>query len=96
MSHISHVYETGASLYTTVLAVADQRDPESQWARAKEAVTSAIVGQGATLTHHHAVGRDHAAWLEDEIGPLGLRALRAVKAQWDPSGVMNPGALLEE
>ena len=96
MSHISHVYETGASLYTTVLAVADQHEPERQWQRAKEAVTSAIVGQGATLTHHHAVGRDHAAWLEDEIGPLGLRALRAVKAQWDPSGVMNPGALLEE
>ena len=96
MSHVSHVYETGASLYTTVLAVADQADPVGQWSRAKEAVTSAIMREGATLTHHHAVGRDHAPWLSEEVGPLGIRALRAVKSAWDPSGAMNPGAILEE
>lgn len=96
MSHISHVYETGASLYTTVLAVADQQDPVRQWEAAKRAVTDAIMREGATLTHHHAVGRDHAPWLEAEVGPLGVRALRAVKAAWDPSGAMNPGAVLEE
>ena len=96
MSHVSHVYETGASLYTTVIAVADQHDPVGQWGAAKRAVTDAIMSEGATLTHHHAVGRDHAPWLEDEVGPLGIRALRAVKAAWDPSGAMNPGAVLEE
>ena len=96
MSHISHVYETGASLYTTVLAVADQQDAAAQWAHAKRAVTDEMVRQGATITHHHAVGRDHAPWLVDEVGPLGIRALRAVKGAWDPSGAMNPGALLEE
>ena len=96
MSHVSHVYETGASLYTTVIAVADQHDPVGQWGAAKRAVTDAIMSEGATLTHHHAVGRDHAPWLEDEVGPLGIRALRAVKGAWDPSGAMNPGAVLEE
>lgn len=96
MSHVSHVYETGASLYTTVLAVADQSDPLAQWNHAKRAVTDEIMSQGATLTHHHAVGRDHAPWLADEVGPLGVRAVRAVKGAWDPSGVMNPGAVIEE
>jgi len=96
MSHVSHVYETGASLYTTVIAVADQSDPVGQWARAKRAVTDAIAAEGATITHHHAVGRDHAPWLVGEIGPLGIDVLRSVKQQVDPEGVMNPGNLLPE
>ncbi len=93
MTHVSHVYETGASLYTTVIAVADQSDPHGQWARAKTAVSDAIVSAGGTITHHHAVGRDHAPWLADEIGELGVRVLRAVKATLDPQGICNPGVL---
>ena len=54
----------------------------------------AIAAAGATITHHHAVGRDHAPWLEAETGALGLAALRAVKAELDPAGIMNPGKLL--
>ncbi|MBU6313336.1 MAG: FAD-binding oxidoreductase, partial [Actinomycetales bacterium] len=95
MSHISHVYETGASLYTTVIAVADQGDPVGQWSRAKRAVTDAICEHGGTITHHHAVGRDHAPWLIREIGPLGMDVLESVKSGIDPSSVMNPGVLLE-
>jgi alkyldihydroxyacetonephosphate synthase len=49
---------------------------------------------GGTLTHHHAVGRDHAPWLAAEDGALGVEALRAVKERLDPAGVMNPGKLL--
>ena len=49
---------------------------------------------GATITHHHAVGRDHAAYLEAEIGATGVGALRALKRELDPAGVMNPGKLL--
>lgn len=93
MSHLSHVYETGASLYTTVIAVADQSDPLTQWARAKSAATDAITASGATLTHHHAVGRDHAPWLPSEIGDLGMDVLRATKHAVDPRGVLNPGVL---
>ena len=93
MTHISHVYETGASLYTTVIAVADQSEPVRQWRAAKSAVSEAIVSAGGTITHHHAVGRDHAPWLPREIGPQGVDILRAIKATLDPNGVCNPGVL---
>lgn len=93
LCHVSHVYETGASLYFTVAAAQDD-DPEAQWRRAKSAVTEAMVTAGASVTHHHAVGRDHRPWLEREIGPIGVRVLRAVKAELDPAGILNPGVLL--
>ena len=93
MSHLSHTYETGASLYTTVIAVAEQSDAVAQWRRAKTAASQAIVEAGATITHHHAVGRDHAPWLVDEVGPLGMEVLRAAKATVDPDGTLNPGVL---
>jgi alkyldihydroxyacetonephosphate synthase len=92
--HVSHVYPTGASLYFTVLAAQDAADPAGQWRALKRAATDAIVAAGGTLTHHHAVGRDHAPWLGAEAGPLGLELLRAVKEHCDPAGVMNPGVLL--
>jgi alkyldihydroxyacetonephosphate synthase len=76
-SHVSHLYATGASLYFTVFARADD-DPAAQWRALKSAATDAIMAAGGTLTHHHAVGRDHAPWLEDEDGPLGVEILRAV------------------
>lgn len=93
MTHISHVYETGASLYTTVIAVADRSRPVEQWHRAKIAVTDAIVASGGTISHHHAVGRDHAPWLAGEIGQQGVKVLRAVKSAVDPQGICNPGVL---
>jgi alkyldihydroxyacetonephosphate synthase len=93
LCHVSHVYETGASLYFTV-AAQQQGDGLQQWARAKAAAGDAIVASGATITHHHAVGRDHKPWLTDEVGPVGVEMLRAVKERLDPAGVMNPGALV--
>ncbi len=93
MCHISHLYPTGASLYFTFLARAEA-EPLDQWRRAKSAATDAIVGAGGTITHHHAVGRDHAPWLAREVGDTGLDALRALKADLDPAGIMNPGKLL--
>lgn len=93
MCHISHVYPAGASLYFTCIA-ALSADPASQWAAAKDAASRAIGDTGGTITHHHAVGRDHRPYLADEIGPLGVAILRAVKATLDPNGIMNPGALI--
>jgi alkyldihydroxyacetonephosphate synthase len=92
--HVSHLYPTGASLYFTVFARADASDPAGQWRALKDAATGAIVAAGGTLTHHHAVGRDHAPWLAAEDGPLGAELLRAVKDRCDPAGIMNPGKLL--
>ncbi|HEX6247818.1 MAG TPA: FAD-binding oxidoreductase, partial [Nocardioidaceae bacterium] len=93
LCHISHVYETGASLYFTVAAKQDA-DPLAQWARAKAAASDAMVAAGATITHHHAVGRDHLPWLAEEVGPVGVEILRAVKQRLDPAGVLNPGVLV--
>lgn len=93
LCHISHVYETGCSLYFTVAQKAAE-DSLSQWLTAKAAACNAITEVGATITHHHAVGTDHKPWLSAEIGDLGVSVLRAVKADLDPTGVLNPGVLI--
>ena len=93
LCHISHVYETGCSLYFTVAQKAAE-DTLSQWLAAKAAASDAITAAGATITHHHAVGTDHKPWLAAEIGDLGVSVLRAVKADLDPTGVLNPGVLI--
>lgn len=93
LCHISHVYPAGASLYLTVIAALGE-DPQAQWKTAKDAASRAIGHANGTITHHHAVGRDHRPYLATEIGPLGVELLRAVKAVLDPRGIMNPGALV--
>ncbi|HWB69353.1 MAG TPA: FAD-binding oxidoreductase [Solirubrobacterales bacterium] len=92
--HLSHAYADGASLYFTFIARADQGRAIEQWRKVKHAASEAIVAVGGTITHHHAVGRDHAPYMEPEIGALGIDALRAVKQRLDPTGIMNPGKLL--
>ena len=94
MCHVSHLYPTGASLYFTFLVRQEPGAELDQWQAAKQAAGEAISATGATITHHHAIGRDHAPWLQAEIGELGIAALKAVKAQADPAGIMNPGKLI--
>ena len=93
LCHISHVYRAGASLYFTV-AMREADDGAAQWAPVKQAASDAIRDAGGTITHHHAVGRDHKPWLADEVGAPGVAALRAVKAALDPEGILNPGVLI--
>ncbi len=93
LCHISHVYETGCSLYFTV-AARQAEDPLAQWQAAKVAASDAMIAAGATITHHHAVGTDHKPWFAQEIGEVGVRMLRAVKAEVDPAGILNPGVLI--
>jgi alkyldihydroxyacetonephosphate synthase len=92
MCHISHAYETGASLYFTVLVPRDPQDPVGQWKRAKQQA-SEVISRLGTISHHHAVGVDHAPYLPAEIGELGIEVLAAVKQVLDPAGVLNPGKL---
>lgn len=68
MCHVSHIYPDGASLYFTFLARARRGEELEQWRRAKTAACEAIVAAGATITHHHAVGRDHAPYMRAEVG----------------------------
>jgi alkyldihydroxyacetonephosphate synthase len=92
--HISHLYPTGASLYFTFMARARRGEELAQWAQVKGAACEAIVAAGATITHHHAVGHDHARYVGAEVGDTGVAALRALKRELDPAGIMNPGKLL--
>jgi alkyldihydroxyacetonephosphate synthase len=94
MCHVSHLYPSGASLYFTFLARQERGAELEQWRAAKTAACEAIVGAGGTITHHHAIGRDHVPWMSREIGELGVEALRSVKEQLDPAGILNPGKLL--
>lgn len=93
LCHISHVYETGCSLYFTVAARAAD-DPLPQWLAVKEKVGDSIVEHGGTITHHHAIGTDHKPWLAAEVGPVGVEVLRGLKKAFDPTGVLNPGVLV--
>ncbi len=92
--HLSHAYADGASLYFTFIARSRHGEELEQWRAVKRAACEAIVAGGGTITHHHAVGRDHAPYMEAEVGRTGLDVLRAVKEQLDPAGIMNPGKLL--
>jgi alkyldihydroxyacetonephosphate synthase len=91
--HLSHAYADGASLYFTFVSRRRAGVELDQWRRVKQAASEAIVACGATISHHHAVGRDHAPYMEAEVGKTGLDVLRAVKEQLDPAGIMNPGKL---
>jgi alkyldihydroxyacetonephosphate synthase len=93
MCHISHVYENGASLYFTVVS-AQGGDPVAHWSPAKRAANDAILAAAGTISHHHGVGTDHRDWYIEEIGPVGVGVLQAVKAEIDPAGVLNPGVLI--
>jgi alkyldihydroxyacetonephosphate synthase len=94
--HVSHLYQSGASLYFTWMARQERGAELEQWRAAKAAACDAIVASGGTITHHHSVGRDHAPWMRAEIGELGVEVLRAAKERLDPSGIMNPGKLLPQ
>ncbi|WP_155369954.1 FAD-binding oxidoreductase [Catellatospora vulcania] len=93
LCHISHVYETGASLYFTVVTAYGD-EPVARWQRAKAAANDAIIAAGGTISHHHGVGTEHRDWFAQEIGPLGVDVLRAVKRELDPARVLNPGILV--
>jgi alkyldihydroxyacetonephosphate synthase len=94
MCHVSHLYETGASLYFTFIARQRPGEEIEQWWAVKRAAGDAITRGGGTITHHHAVGRDHAPWMAAEVGDTGVAAIRALKHELDPRGIMNPGKLL--
>jgi alkyldihydroxyacetonephosphate synthase len=94
MGHVSHLYPSGASLYFTFFARQQAGAELEQWRAAKKAASDAIVANGGTITHHHAIGRDHLPWIRAEVGETGLELLRAVKERLDPAGIMNPGKLL--
>jgi alkyldihydroxyacetonephosphate synthase len=91
----THVYADGPAVYFTVIAPAWRGEEVEQWAAIKRAVSDAVIAEGGTITHHHAVGRDHRPWYEQQRPAPFAAALRGAKAAVDPAGIMNPGVLID-
>jgi len=91
----THAYPDGAAPYFTVLAPARRGAELEQWAIVKEAASEAILAAGGTITHHHAVGRDHRPWYDRQRPEPFAAALVAAKAVLDPAGILNPGVLVD-
>jgi alkyldihydroxyacetonephosphate synthase len=98
-THLSHVYAQGSSIYSQFVwktAPGGFAPNFERWQRYKTAVSKVIAEHGGTVSHQHGVGRDHAANLHLEKGPLGMSALATLCAHFDPQGMMNPGKLLPD
>jgi alkyldihydroxyacetonephosphate synthase len=91
----THVYPDGPAPYFTVLAPAVRGGEVEQWAEIKAAAGEALIEGGATITHHHAVGRDHRPWYDRQRPAPFAAALRAAKTELDPAGMLNPGVLID-
>lgn len=91
----THVYPDGVAPYFTVLAPAVRGGEVEQWDEIKAAVSEALIAGGGTITHHHAVGRDHRPWYDRQRPAPFAAALRAAKAELDPAGILNPGVLID-
>jgi alkyldihydroxyacetonephosphate synthase len=91
----THVYPDGPAPYYTVIAPARRGEEVEQWAAIKRAAADAVIAEGGTITHHHAVGRDHRPWYDRQRPVPFAQALRGAKAAVDPSGIMNPGVLID-
>jgi alkyldihydroxyacetonephosphate synthase len=91
----THVYPDGPAPYFTIMAPAIRNGEVAQWDEIKAAASEAVIQNGGTITHHHAVGRDHRPWYDQQRPPPFAAALRAAKKELDPAGVLNPGVLID-
>jgi alkyldihydroxyacetonephosphate synthase len=92
--HISHTYHTGASLYFTFACKQNVGQEIKQYLYIKKAAEDAFLQNGATLSHHHAIGSEHLPWVQADISATGVLAVKALKNGLDPGGIMNPGKLI--
>lgn len=91
----THVYPDGPAPYYSFSALGRPGGEIEQWEAIKRAAGDAIIANGGTITHHHAVGREHREWYDQQRPPLFAEALRAAKLAVDPNGVLNPGILID-
>jgi alkyldihydroxyacetonephosphate synthase len=92
---LTHVYPDGAAPYFTVIAPAVRGGEVEQWDEIKAAASEAIIENGGTITHHHAVGRDHRPWYDRQRPDVFAAALGAAKSEVDPGALLNPGVLID-
>ena len=91
----THVYPDGPAPYFTFHALGRHGDLLRQWRTIKSAASDALIAAGGTITHHHAVGRDHRPWYDRERPALFATTMRAAKRALDPLGLLNPGVLID-
>jgi alkyldihydroxyacetonephosphate synthase len=91
---LTHAYADGAAPYFTVIAPGRRGAQIAQWHEVKAAASEALLAAGGTITHHHAVGRDHRPWYDRQRPEVFASALEAAKRAVDPAGILNPGVLL--
>jgi alkyldihydroxyacetonephosphate synthase len=91
----THAYADGAAPYFTVIAPARRGAELEQWDAIKAAASDAVIAEGGTITHHHAVGRDHRPWYDEQRPEPFAEALRAAKRAVDPGAILNPGVLVD-
>jgi alkyldihydroxyacetonephosphate synthase len=91
----THVYPDGPAPYFTLLAPVRRGEELEQWEAVKRAASDAVIEAGGTITHHHAVGRDHRPWYDRQRPEPFAAALRGAKAAVDPAGILNPGVLVD-
>jgi len=91
----THVYPDGPAPYYGIYGGGRWGSLDAQWDEIKAAVSEAIITTGGTITHHHAVGRDHRPWYDRQRPDPFAVALRAVKSALDPAGILNPGVLID-
>jgi alkyldihydroxyacetonephosphate synthase len=91
----THLYPDGPAPYFTWHALGDKARLVDQFWAIKSAASEAMVNAGGTITHHHALGRDHRTWYDRERPQLFADVLRAAKQQLDPHQVLNPGILID-
>jgi len=91
----THVYPDGPAPYFTFIARGRDGEELAQWTEIKRAASDALLANGATITHHHAVGRLHRPWYDRQRPDPFATALRAAKRALDPAGILNPGVLVD-
>lgn len=91
MTHMSHFYPQGCNLYFIFIAQISEIDDYLAY---QSGILDAIQSSGATMSHHHGIGKMTAPWLEGDIGHEGLEVIRALKRHFDPKNIMNPGGTL--
>ena len=95
-ARFTHVYPDGPAPYYTFMGLGRPGSLLEQWSELKRAVSDAVIDNGGTITHHHAVGRDHMEWYRRQRPDLHGTALAAVKKTLDPEGILNPGILVTD
>ncbi len=94
-ARFTHIYPDGPAPYYSFTALGKPGSELSQWAEIKQAASEALIAAGGTITHHHAVGRDHRPWYDKQRPESFATALRAAKKSLDPSSILNPGVLID-